>query len=123
MVLKEFPSITKEGNTIVNKSGDLAVVGDFVKQMSKRGNQSLVCYFNELKNNDPKTSEDEVINGVCWSENFKTEDLIYLIMVYVNSNFTPRQKKLFAKRLENAFIENEIYEEEYDEYEDEYDDD
>ena len=127
MILKEFPRITKEDDTLVDKTGGLDLISDFVEQMKKRGNDALVYYYNpereqEIVNSEDSEGDNEVINGICWSPDFSSDDMINLLISYANLSFTPNQRKIFAKRLENAFLENEMYEEEQGFEESDYDD-
>ena len=65
-------------------------------------------------------------SGICWADGFDTDAIITMLLSYANLSFSPKQRKIFAKRIENAFLENEMYEEEeeYEDYEDfgDYDD-
>lgn len=119
MQLKEYPEVTKEGETVIPKTSSHDLIRDFSEQMFNRGNVNMVFF------NDPSIDPEdgEYPSGAAWSPDFTPTDMVNLVVTYANMSLDPRQKLLFSTQIQNAIL-TEAMNDEYDyEIDEEYPED
>jgi hypothetical protein len=108
MVIKEYPAITKGGNTLLTQSNDCNVATEYCRQMGHRGNTCLSFFINKEKLLSKYTKERDESASVCWSVQFTMDDLLTLVLTYTDMTMTFKEKMLWGNRLQEIFLKDEL---------------
>lgn len=109
MHIKEFPKVTKNGEELVEKTDMHSVIGDFVEQMQERGLTSMSFFTDKFDEGELNEEEDvyEVPSGISYTQDFHHEDMMSIVLGYMNSCMDTKSKLVFATQLHN-FILSEV---------------
>ena len=112
MHIKEFPKITKEGKEKVERTNMHEMIGDFTRQLYERGFTSLVFFTDKIGEyygdySDDVVEMEEMPSGLSYTEDFNHEDMMTMIMGYMDSCMNTKSKLAFATQLHN-YILNEV---------------
>lgn len=104
MHIREYPEIKKGNKTLAAKTNAHSVIDGFTEQMSERG---LTCmtFFTD------KNNKDCHVSGISYSTDFTPEDMMNIIVNYLNNSIDPRKRMLFVSQLQNYIVTQALNEE------------
>lgn len=117
MFIKEYPKVTQEGETILESTDTQALMNDFCGQLSERG----ITFFGfHIKKDDYESEEEMQDNmGITFSETFDSQDLLQMIMGFLDSVMDTPAKLAFISQIQN-YILSDVIEGRDDEEDDDY---
>jgi antirestriction protein len=108
MLIKEFPAVYKDGKKIVNETETIKLIANFCNQLEERGKTSFNFFVDKEKINDENDENSEYPTGIVVSSDFNSEDLLMLILSYLDSNMDLKGKLAFAAQLQNILLNDVI---------------
>jgi hypothetical protein len=116
MHIKEYPQISQDGKTVLESTSTRDIVNDFCGQLSRRGKTFFGFHLDKSKIKE--TEDYDAFAGISFSEDFDTQDMMTMIMGYLDSTMTTSSKLAFVTQMQN-FILTDVVEEQEDEYDEE----
>lgn len=115
MHIEEYPEIKKNGELITPKTTTVDIVKSFSEQMKKRGITNL-CFFIDKeilksKHKNQMVNADEMPSGYRQTDDFQHEDMLSLVMTYMEQNLSKSGKLAFISQIQNMVL-SEIIESE-----------
>ena len=113
MHIKEFPRVLQDGKELIEGTNTHALIGNFVEQMYDRGFTSFTFFTDKYKEEmefDPEMALEDTPSGLSYTEDFHHEDMMSMVLGYMNSCMDTTSKLAFATQLHN-FILSEVIDE------------